>query len=162
MTRKTLLGLLVGFVVATALGLLLLSSGIDRGAIHLSRPDSLSGPIVLGIAVVVACAFIFLAIGIGIFVYRDARQRGMEPVLWTVVAVLVPYFIGLVAYLIARQSQSRRCGSCGAGVPGDAVFCPRCGAPLSVRCPSCEQPVPEGAAFCPVCGAGLRGQTPSS
>ena len=46
--------------------------------------------------------FIGVAVLMGVFVYRDAKARGMTPWLWTAVSVLVPFFIGLLVYLAAR------------------------------------------------------------
>ncbi len=160
MTRKTVLGLLTAYVITAAVALVLLVAAMNGGVIRFSPADAVAAPFVLGVAVVVALAFVYLVIGIGIFVHHDARQRGMEPALWTVVAVLVPYFIGLVAYLVARQSHSRTCAACGAGVPADARYCPHCGAELAVRCPSCDRQLPEGASYCPSCGTALQGRTP--
>ncbi len=45
-----------------------------------------------------------LPILIGVCVYRDARKRvDCSPLLWALVAALVPSFIGLVIYLIIRR-----------------------------------------------------------
>ena len=61
------------------------------------------------------CLNLLIPVCIGVYVYRDARDRGMEPVLWTVVAVLIPSFIGLIIYLVARTKYSvLRCARCGA------------------------------------------------
>jgi len=45
---------------------------------------------------------IIIEIIIGVYVYRDAAQRGMRAVLWVVVSVLsVP--VGLIIYLYVRR-----------------------------------------------------------
>ena len=47
---------------------------------------------------------IALPILIGVCVYRDASKRvDCSPLLWALVAALVPSFIGLVIYLIIRR-----------------------------------------------------------
>lgn len=40
---------------------------------------------------------------IGIFVYRDAKKRDTNPLLWAIVSALTPSFIGLIVYLIVRN-----------------------------------------------------------
>jgi len=52
---------------------------------------------------------VFLLIGIGRFVYSDANARRMDPIVWTLVAVFVPYFIGFVAYLVVRKPLANTC-----------------------------------------------------
>ncbi len=154
MKRSTVLGSLVAFCVVIVAGL---AAATAAGLIHLEgvRPPleilfvSLGGMVVVGL--------LLLWIGIGVYVYRDARERGMEPVLWTLVAMLIPYFVGLVVYLIVRQSRATTCAQCGRGVPADAAFCLHCGASLQVGCPACGRPVAAGAAFCPSCGTRLAG-----
>ena len=42
---------------------------------------------------------------IGLFVYQDAKSHGMTAWLWTAVAVLIPYFVGLVIYLLVRYNN---------------------------------------------------------
>lgn len=98
---------------------------------------------------------IFFVIGIGIAVYHDAKQRGMEPLLWALVAALVPYFIGLIAYLVVRQPKVALCGGCGMTViPGDS-YCKSCGERISPPCPACGRPIDAAARFCQHCGANL-------
>lgn len=94
---------------------------------------------------------------VGFFVYRDAKARGMEAVLWTLVVVLVPSFIGLIVYLIVRSSHTATvCARCGAPVEETFVCCPSCGAKLKYTCPACGQPVDAGWRLCAHCGAELE------
>jgi predicted RNA-binding Zn-ribbon protein involved in translation (DUF1610 family) len=109
--------------------------------------------VVFPIAAAIGLAFLFLVIGIGIFVYHDAKQRGMEAIPWTIVAILVPYFIGFIAYLLVRQSVQVTCPSCGNRASSEAAFCPRCGKELKLLCSKCNQPIVSNASFCPNCGA---------
>jgi predicted amidophosphoribosyltransferase len=94
-------------------------------------------------------------VGLGMFVFRDARKRGMPAALWTIVAVFVPYFVGLIIYLIVRQSKQLTCCSCGASASVEAAFCPRCGRPLQQLCTRCKVRLPNDARFCPGCGTQL-------
>ena len=90
---------------------------------------------------------------IGVYVYRDASRRGMNAVLWTLVAVLAPVFVGLIIYLLVRGSYSDlKCPSCAAPVTERYVSCPKCGARLKATCPNCAAPVEPDWKVCPHCG----------
>lgn len=99
---------------------------------------------------------LLIPVCIGVYVYRDARDRGMEPVLWTVAAVLIPGFIGLIIYLIVRTKYSvLRCARCGAVVEEDYSVCPQCGIGLQAECPSCGRSVQPEWNVCARCGTTL-------
>lgn len=79
---------------------------------------------------------------LGIYVYRDAKSRGMNAPLWTLIAVLAPVFVGLIIYLLVRGSYSD-------------LKCPNCAAPVTEQfrsCPSCAAPVEPDWKVCPHCG----------
>jgi hypothetical protein len=61
------------------------------------------------------------------YVYADAARRGMPPVPWTAMVVLVPNGIGFVLYFLLRKPLVHPCSKCGNGVEPGAAFCPRCG-----------------------------------
>ena len=93
---------------------------------------------------------------IGVYVFRDASSRGMNAVLWTLIAVIAPSLIGFIVYLLVRGNYSNlKCGSCGADIREDFVICPVCGAKLKPTCPSCSFPVAPGWKVCPRCAAPL-------
>ncbi len=72
-----------------------------------------------------------IPICIAVFVYKDAKNAGMEPILWALVAALIPSFIGLIIYLIVRSGHSAwHCARCGAPVEEQYAVCPQCGAAL--------------------------------
>lgn len=96
---------------------------------------------------------IFVCIAIGMAVYHDASRRNMEPMLWALVAALVPYFLGLIAYLIARKPNQEFCSECGGAVPEHSTYCPHCGHSNQKPCPGCSRPVEPSMRFCPFCGA---------
>lgn len=106
-------------------------------------------------ACVIFLAVIFFLIGLGSYVHHDARARGMQPVLWALIAVFGPYFVGLIIYLIVRSPLPARCTSCGALSPMSSTFCPQCGRPLQRRCGSCNVAVEAQHRFCQACGAAL-------
>lgn len=99
---------------------------------------------------------ISLPVMIGIFVYRDARTRGMNGALWALVAALVPTFIGLLIYLLARGNYSNlRCPRCDTPVNERYPMCPNCGARLRPFCSNCGMIVEQNWKVCPECGQPL-------
>jgi len=48
----------------------------------------------------------FFQIIVGIFVYKDSKNRGMNPVLWTIIVIFIPNLFGLLTYLIIRSQSS--------------------------------------------------------
>lgn len=72
-----------------------------------------------------------LPVIIGIYVYRDASRRGMNAVLWTLLAIFVPGFVGLIIYLIVRSDYSdAHCQKCGGMIRESFAICPHCGTPI--------------------------------
>jgi hypothetical protein len=52
----------------------------------------------------VVTLFIAMLIVIGVYVYHDAAKRGMNSVMWTLIAVLGPLCSGVIIYLFLRSS----------------------------------------------------------
>ena len=52
------------------------------------------------VGAVVACYLLLIG-----YITRDARRRGMSPVLWTFVAILVPNALGIILYFILRHAD---------------------------------------------------------
>lgn len=103
--------------------------------------------------------FLVIPMGIGVYVWRDARRRGMNAVLWTVIAVVAPSLIGFIIYLLVRGNHpDMTCARCGERVTEEFVVCPKCGAKLRLACESCGFPVEADWSVCPRCAAPLSGQ----
>ena len=95
---------------------------------------------------------VLLPILVGIYVYRDAKSRGMNAAMWTLIAILVPSLIGFIIYLLVRGSYSNmRCPQCDTTVTDQYAVCPQCGAKLRPSCPNCSTPVEPGWKVCPMC-----------
>lgn len=156
MPKKTMWILFAGFAAVVlvmwgALIRLYTFGGILHG------PDR--HPAILGLllfAGAVGFAFLFIVIGLAIYVYHDAEKRGMNGLLWALVAFFVPYFLGFVIYLLNRKPLQNHCSACGKATPPDAAHCPHCGAALKLQCPACKAPAEAGFLFCPACGGRLN------
>lgn len=104
-------------------------------------------PILIALTIIIFLPFI-----IGVYVYRDANRRGMNAILWAIVAALVPSLIGFLIYLLVRGNYSNlRCPRCDAPVNEQFVICPKCGTKLRPSCPNCATPVEPDWKLCPKC-----------
>jgi Double zinc ribbon len=94
--------------------------------------------------------FIFL---IG-YVNRDAKRRGMNSTLWTLlVVVLLPAwtFVGFLIYFLMREPLPYACPQCSTMVGARFNFCPNCKCNLHPSCPNCKREVVETDKYCPYC-----------
>lgn len=106
--------------------------------------------------IIIAAVVFVLPIIIGVYVYRDADRRGMNAILWALVAALAPSLIGFIIYLLVRGSYSNlRCPSCDATVKDSFVVCPKCGTKLKPSCPTCSAAVEPDWKMCPKCASPL-------
>ena len=113
-------------------------------------------------SLVVLVALLTIPIMIGVYVYRDAKRRGMNAMAWTLIAVVAPALIGVIIYLLVRgNSPDLQCPQCAEPVTEQYVICPHCGAKLRPACPNCSFPVEADWKVCPKCAAPLEGvETP--
>ena len=103
------------------------------------------------IGFLLAC-MLLIPTAMGIYVWRDASKRDMNPVLWTVVSAAAPACSGFLIYLLVRGRSVRlQCPSCGAEVKGRDTACPSCGAVFRLTCASCGCPLEDNWIVCPVC-----------
>ncbi len=110
-------------------------------------------------------ALFALKVATGVFalvwMYKDARARDANPLLWTVALALGALFIhwifphvGALVYLIFRpKGKLGRCPHCGSGHLDWLAECPKCHGALKKDCPRCHESVPYAARTCPECGA---------
>lgn len=103
-------------------------------SIFLQGVNEMPSLVILPFILITSLLFLIIPIALGIYVYKDAESRGMSGLLWTLIVVLAPSFIGLIIYLLIRENQSGyECGNCGAAVKATQDFCPSCGASLRSR-----------------------------
>ena len=109
---------------------------------------------------VFAALVIAIPVVIGIYVYRDAKNRSMPPALWTGIAVLAPGFIGFIIYLVVRGDYpAMHCPKCGGGIRDEFMVCPHCGTELKARCKNCGFPVEPSWKRCPQCATTAENET---
>lgn len=101
--------------------------------------------------------FILILILIGVAVYKDAKKLQLDPWMWTLIVMYVPYLIGLIIYLVVRGNEKKRnrCVNCGSPIESDYNICPHCGHELSKVCGSCGKYVNKKFKICPYCGKDL-------
>ncbi len=110
--------------------------------------------IVTAVSLVMASLIFMVA-----YVNRDAKRRGMNSTLWTLlVLILSPgwLIIGFVIYFLMREPMPYQCPQCGSTVGARFNFCPNCKCNLHPSCPQCKREIAETDKFCPYCGNDLR------
>ncbi|HEX8814469.1 MAG TPA: zinc ribbon domain-containing protein [Terriglobales bacterium] len=100
----------------------------------------------------------FLLIG---YISVDSRRRGMNAVLWSFMAALIPNALGFILYFLLRQPRNRVCPQCGTVSQPGFNFCSQCSCKLSPTCPQCQRFIGAGDFYCPHCGTSLRPQQPA-
>ena len=93
-------------------------------------------------------ALVILLVG---YVNRDARRRGMNVTLWTLLVIFVPNAIGFILYFLLRHPLMVACPNCGTSVEAAFNYCPRCKHNLRPACPECKRAIAPGDKFCPYC-----------
>jgi hypothetical protein len=89
------------------------------------------------------------------YVHADAGRRGMNALLWTLLAIFIPSAVGIVLYFILRDPVAVPCPACGTPARKGHAFCASCGAAVRRACAQCRQAVEPGWRNCPACGAAL-------
>jgi Phospholipase_D-nuclease N-terminal len=107
----------------------------------------------LGLLLGLAVGSYLLFIG---YINRDAKRRGMNSLLWTIVALFIPNALGIILYFVLRQPLRSACPKCGCAVETGFNFCPRCSYKLSPSCPQCKRVVGIDEIYCADCGIPLR------
>jgi hypothetical protein len=90
------------------------------------------------------------------YINIDARHRGMRHLMWTLLAILIPYGIGIILYFVLRDPLLISCIRCGTKGRASFVFCPQCGNELLPSCPDCKRAVNPEWNRCAYCGTSLH------
>jgi hypothetical protein len=112
----------------------------------------------LGLFVALCLVGLVALVLVAVWMYRDARSRGIEPALWLVVLILATLIVGflgllvvLVVYLIVRGKHP-----VGGGMPVGVAPYPLAPYPTGAACPACGKGmlwIPQyGRWYCESCG----------
>ena len=101
-------------------------------------------------------AFIVLFVG---YINGDARRRGMNALLWTLVVIFVPNFIGYILYFLMRKPLPVICPQCSASLNTEFNYCPKCNFRLTPTCSACQRSISPEDAYCPYCGRAVAGDS---
>ena len=75
-----------------------------------------------------ASSLAFLVL-LAIWLYRDAKLHGQDPVLWVLICIFASPILALILYLaFGRKKTLLPCQSCQAPIPHTAQYCEHCGA----------------------------------
>jgi RNA polymerase subunit RPABC4/transcription elongation factor Spt4 len=145
--------------VWTLAGVALVSAQVFFNIVMARQPHTPPawGRALMGLAAGIGAGCYLLFLG---YVSRDAKRRGMNPILWTFVAILIPNGLGFILYFILRQPRRGACPQCENAVQTGFNFCPRCNYKLNPSCQQCQRVVAVNDVYCSYCGASL--QTPVS
>jgi hypothetical protein len=148
------------FILAQVIGYVVNTHGL---AGEIFPPELKDDPTLASLAlagIITACALVIapflLLFG---YVNRDAKRRGMNSTLWTLLVILLfpAYFaIGFIIYFLMREPLPYPCPQCGTTVGARFNFCPNCKCNLYPSCPQCKREVVETDKFCPFCGNDLK------
>lgn len=78
-------------------------------------------------SILILLAYIFL----GIWLYKDCKNNGADPIIWLLIVILTPYFLGLLLYfLLVKNNPKVICSNCKSKTYKNSVFCSLCGKKL--------------------------------
>jgi hypothetical protein len=126
--------------------------------VHFFEPSLAPLAVVMGVAAATTLGADLLLLLFG-YVNRDAERRGMNSTLWTLLAILVPYLIGVIIYFLVREPLPYNCPRCRASVSARFNFCPNCKLSLRASCPQCKREVRSEDKYCPYCAEELATKT---
>ncbi len=86
------------------------------------------------------------------YVNADAKRRGMNSLLWTLLVIFVPKALGFLAYFLLRKPLLMPCPKCATTVGADFGYCPKCGYALKPFCCYCGRAINLDFICCPYCG----------
>jgi ABC-type Fe3+ transport system permease subunit len=152
------------YAIALIVGMVVNLHGVVSGGPMFPGDESFRGQAFLsclalaGVMTLAALALTTLLFMLG-YVYRDAKRRGMNAGLWTLLVLILSgstFFIGLIIYLLVREPLPYTCPQCGTTVNARFNFCPNCKYNLHPACPQCQHEVSDNDKFCPYCATELH------
>ncbi len=107
--------------------------------------------VVTAVAIPIACVIFLIG-----YVNQDAKRRGMNAGLWTMLVImLLPAWVmtGFIIYFLVREPLPYHCTQCGAMVSARFNYCPTCRTNLRPTCQQCKREVNDRDHYCPYCAA---------
>jgi hypothetical protein len=155
------IGLLVALYVV-AISVVVCLGTFAPASLHILKgsPPAMKMLAMLGIVTAAAIGISLFILFYG-YIWADAKRRGMSPLLWLVVTLLVPYLIGVILYFVVREPLRLNCPQCGRTLDPHFNFCPACQFNLRPTCPQCRRAAHPTDRFCPHCGFALQSDTVS-
>ncbi len=149
--------LLAIYVVALCLAWSFFILSFSEGVLVFASPHDRYLPILLLLLFVSALGMLFLVaiIGAWFYIYRDAGRRGMNQLLWVLIAIFTPNLLGIIIYLVLRKPILAECPTCHARFESQLLYCPHCGRQSKRKCPVCNAIVERDYQFCSGCGTNL-------
>jgi hypothetical protein len=114
-----------------------------------SNPPHLALQLLIGAFTGSLAAMIMLGAG---YVNQDAKRRGMNAGLWTVLVIVIPNAIGFILYFFLRTPVAVRCDRCGAATRPGSRYCSTCGSAMTGGCHRCGHALAGADAYCQNCG----------
>ncbi len=135
--------------IACALICVAVLIGLVAGAVHgrvvgqCAVSPVLQSLVGIGMGLLAGC-FVALWVACLGYVYADARDRGMPPILWTLLAALVPNLLGFLFYFALRRPLLRSCPRCAQAIYIGQRFCAACGLDTFPSGPGASPAAPTG------------------
>ena len=150
------------FILAQVIAYIVNTQGLTNNG-QIFPPELRNEPALASLALAGIITLVALVLGASLFLFgyvnRDAKRRGMNSTLWTLLVILLfpAYFaLGFIIYFLMREPLPYPCPQCGNTVGARFNFCPSCKCNLYPSCPQCKREVVETDKFCPYCGNDLK------
>jgi ABC-type Fe3+ transport system permease subunit/RNA polymerase subunit RPABC4/transcription elongation factor Spt4 len=150
------------FILAQVIAYIVNTQGLTNNG-EIFPPELRNNPTLASLALAGIITSVALVLGASLFLFgyvnRDAKRRGMNSTLWTLLVILLfpAYFaLGFIIYFLMREPLPYPCPQCGNTVGARFNFCPNCKCNLYPACPQCKREVVETDKFCPYCGNDLK------
>ena len=106
--------------------------------------------------------FLVIWIAVIVWVYRDAKERGLEGALWALL-VFFTHLLGLIIYLLVRSGHpvlARKAPGPSVAPPGSPGPTPVTPGPIGPACRNCGKPAEKDHLYCHACGDRLKNICP--
>src|SRR5258708_18092643 len=149
------------FILAQVIAYIVNTQGLTNNG-EIFPPELRNNPTLASLALAGTITTVALVLGASLFLFgyvnRDAKRRGMNSTLWTLLVILLfpAYFaLGFIIYFLMRELLPYPCPQCGNTVGARFNCCPNCKCNLQPSCLQCKREIAETDKFCPYWGKDL-------